>query len=96
METKICKCCGRELPIESFMKNGLGVSATCKECVQAKKQSKREETKRLQKQAIDAINARALKLSDFTPRELMEELARRGYEGKLKVVHIEEIDITKF
>lgn len=96
METKVCKCCGRELPIESFMKNSLGVSSICKECIQEKKQSKREETKRLKKQAVDAINARALRLADFTPRELMEELARRGYKGKLKVVHVEEIDISNF
>lgn len=36
------------------------------------------------KQAIDK----------FTPRELMEELARRGYRGKLQ--YTQEIDITKF
>ena len=36
------------------------------------------------KQAID----------NFTPRELMEELARRGYRGKLQ--YTKEIDITKF
>ncbi|MBR0291023.1 MAG: hypothetical protein IJQ79_02700 [Bacteroidales bacterium] len=33
-------------------------------------------------------------ISSFTPRELMEELARRGYRGKL--TYQQEIDITKF
>lgn len=96
METKVCKCCGRELPIDSFMENSLGISSTCKECVHTKKMKKREETKKLKKQAVDAINARQLRLSDFTPRELMQELARRGYEGKIKFTRVEEIDITNF
>ena len=33
-------------------------------------------------------------IDKFTPRELMEELARRGYRGKLQ--YTQEIDITKF
>ena len=41
-------------------------------------------------------SARQLTLQDYTPRELMEELARRGYEGKLTYTHVETIDITNF
>lgn len=33
-------------------------------------------------------------LDKFTPRELMEELARRGYKGKLQFT--QEVDITSF
>lgn len=35
-------------------------------------------------------------LQDYTPRELMAELARRGYTGKLEYVERHIIDITNF
>ena len=35
-------------------------------------------------------------LSRFTPRQLMEELAKRGYKGELTYVRVERIDITHF
>lgn len=94
-ETKICKIYGRELPVDRFMKNALGVSSVCKECANEKKRNKREETKRLQKQAADALNARNLRLSDFTPRELMEELKRRGYDGTITYTRTETIELSK-
>lgn len=93
-ETRICKVCGRELSINEFAKNGMGITHVCKECVAERKRSKREDTKRLKQQAIDAVNARSLRLKDFTPRELMQELKERGYEGKLKFVKVEEIDLS--
>lgn len=40
--------------------------------------------------------AMTLGLSAYTPRQLMEELARRGYEGKLTYTKIVTIDITNF
>lgn len=35
METKVCKCCGRDLPLEVFSltKNGITRRDTCKECI---------------------------------------------------------------
>ncbi len=33
-------------------------------------------------------------LSAFTPRQLMQELVRRGYTVKLKLVTINEIDLN--
>ena len=39
-----------------------------------------------------APNAKTL--DQFTPRDLMNELARRGYKGKLS--YTKEIDITNF
>lgn len=35
-------------------------------------------------------------VSDFTSRELMEELARRGYRGQLEYTEVRRIDITNF
>ena len=34
-------------------------------------------------------------LEDFTPRQLMEELKRRGYTGKLQYVEVKNIDLNK-
>lgn len=94
MGTQVCKCCGRELPIEQFAKNAFGYIRVCKECNSKNRQEAALNRKKLKQQAIDALNARNLRLADFTPRELMEELKRRGYEGKLRYVRIEEIDLN--
>lgn len=94
-ETRICKVCGRELSINEFAKNGMGITHVCKECVTNRKRSKREETKLLKQQVQDAANARSLRLKDFTPRELMQELKERGYDGKLKYVKVEEVDLSR-
>ena len=78
---KRCKKCGRELPLSHFhhdsrLKDGL--KNACKECqalytrdFYAKKKEEKESTP----------------LSKFTPRELIEELRRRGYKGKLQYVY---------
>lgn len=34
--TKVCKECGRELPLEQFAKNPHGYTSLCKECMKAK------------------------------------------------------------
>jgi len=36
----------------------------------------------------------AERLSEFTPRELMLELKRRGYEGELAFVEVHKIDLS--
>lgn len=93
METKVCKCCGRELPIEKFRVTAMGRRNTCDECVQKKivesKQKKKEEHQAIE----EAKNARLLRLNDFTPRELMQELRRRGYIGKLYYTITQTIDL---
>lgn len=94
METQICKCCGRELPIKQFSKNPFGYIHVCKECNSKNRRESALQRGKLKQQAIDALNARNLRLADFTPRELMEELKRRGYEGKLRYVRVEEIDLN--
>lgn len=38
METKICKVCGRELPLSQFANNRYGTPlSTCRECVNEKR-----------------------------------------------------------
>lgn len=90
--TIVCKNCGRELPIGNFKLTRSGTRAcVCTECSTAKR--------RANKQALikdTELKARALRIKDFTPRELMEELARRGYKGKLTFVETHTIDIEDF
>lgn len=84
METKKCKRCGRELPLEAF--GNLSTSPDgkydrCKECVN--RQQRDEYARRKAKEqgitseppmggGIDALKI-------FTPRQLLKELKSRGY-----------------
>jgi len=85
METKKCKCCGRELPLSEFHKTGFGVANTCKECV-VKRQKEGKAAKKKERDFEQEIaNAKKMRLADFTPRELMQELANRGIDGEMKI-----------
>ena len=106
-EYKTCRCCGRDLPIGSFAVNGWGATSVCKECNTANRkkahEKKTQEADALKnaKEAEEACGkkvsqARQMRLSEFSPRELMEELARRGYRGKLEFTFTKTIDITNF
>ena len=94
-ETRICSCCGQEKQLSEFNKNAWGYKTICRECENKHRAEKKEERKALKQQAIDAVNARNLRLEDFTPRELMLRLKELGYEGTLKYVKTEIIDISK-
>ena len=92
METKICKVCGRELPIENFKSTRSGSKVcTCTEC--ATKKLRENKAKRLEEKKDEIVK---MSLQDFTARQLMEELARRGYTGTLDYTRVEHIDITNF
>lgn len=92
METKVCKDCGRELPIERFKIGRTGVRVgICTDCVVRKAR----ENKARREEEIEK-NARAHALDKFTSRELIEELAHRGYKGTLEYVQVHKIDITNF
>ena len=104
METRQCTCCGQERPVTDFKKIGQPDGKThyltvCSDCMREKQRKGREKAKakRLQEtRAKESVtDARKLRIHDFSPRELMEELYRRGYEGTLRYVEVHEIDIAK-
>jgi hypothetical protein len=84
METKICSKCGKELPVSEFSKNSKtkdGLQCQCKSCQKAAHKEKQERVKKL----LDGQNNG---LSVYTPRELMQELYRRGYRGTLEFTEV--------
>lgn len=96
-ETKVCKCCGRELPISNFKSSRWGGKVSvCTECATSKlRENKRKKRVEQSQELEDAIvKNRQLRLADFTPRELMAELKRRGYEGKITYVETHTIDLS--
>ena len=96
METKVCKCCNRELPISSFKKGRWGVVSVCNECNKKHRAEKRQSRIDEQKKKVEDVRAenRQLCLADFSPRELLAELKLRGYEGKLTYVETHTIDLS--
>lgn len=93
METRICKCCGRELPLEKFNKNAFGYTHVCNECTSKNRSEAAKRRKEMKAKIADAENARNLRLQDFTPRELIKRLRDLGYTGKLNYVETHVIDL---
>ena len=91
-QTQVCKCCGRELPIEMFGASSLGVHKTCKECTKKHQSQGHKKRIAIEQAKAEAEKARSLRLKDFTPRELMAELKRRGYEYTMKYTEVHVID----
>ena len=97
METKICKECGRRFPVEMFKMTRWGNRAEiCNECankkVRANRQAKKEKAEKEQEAIIK--EARMLRLKDFEPRELMQELKRRGYDGQLTFIEKRTVNLS--
>lgn len=96
-ETKVCKCCGRELPMSNFKNTRWGGrTSVCSECATNKRRENKQKRLDEQKQIVEDMRAetRQLCLADFTPRELMAELRRRGYEETLTYVETHTIDLS--
>ena len=99
METKICKKCGRELPVSNFRKgraNGVEfITSICTECISALQKAGRAKNKAEKKKSQQDLveDAKKMRLSEFTPRELMQELKRRGYEGELTYTEVHKIKL---
>lgn len=75
--TKKCNSCGIYKSFDAFRKDARSKDGHCKIC--------------------DACKAKIKdgnpELSEFTPKELMDELRCRGYSGVLKYVEVHEISI---
>lgn len=109
METKVCKKCGRELPVENFAVNRSnkdGLQAECRECKAAymreyweRKKAKKKENERIEFDKKFKVYTNK-DLAKFTPRELMLELKARGYVGTLLyeevIVNKHFIDLAKY
>jgi len=99
IETKVCRECGMEHPITMFkLTQGGRRSSVCTPCVTRKlKETYRKKREARHLTAEEALEkARRQRIEEFTARELMEELARRGYKGKLEYTETHVIDIENF
>lgn len=90
--TKKCTRCGRELPTTDFYANNRnkdGLTCYCKKC-------HNELTTQYRKGVVQRAKNKSRQeiLEGYTPRELMIELKRRGYEGKLQYIEVHNIDIS--
>ena len=105
MTTKVCKHCGRELPLSDFYTNSKakdGYAPYCKVCSNAisveyarkrreRKKAEAKENERMEFEKKYKIYTNK-ELAKFTPRELILELKARGYVGTLLY---EEVIVNK-
>jgi len=94
-----CQKCGEIKPQRMFKKTRWGnFSIVCNECVAAARHANAQKkiNSEIESVKVELEKARLLRISEFSPRELMQELARRGYEGKLTYTTTHTIDITNF
>lgn len=85
-ELRTCKQCGRTLPLSMYTKNGYGYIGICKECNSSNRRAGQLRKNAASSLAEELKKAKNLRLSEFTPRELMCELKRRGYEFTMEYV----------
>ena len=91
-QTQICKCCGKELPLSAYRSGRLGLLKTCKECVRNHQIQSKLDKKIARIQDNEVENAKKARLADFTPRELMAELKRRGYKFTMEYIETHVIN----
>lgn len=80
--TKVCKGCGRELPIEKFGKHAISSDGHLSECRECRR-----------RKASTGKDVKGNPLAKFTARELMRELSLRGYEGTLEFTEVHKIKL---
>ena len=92
-KTKVCKRCGRELPLHEFGRHARtadGLQMYCRQC--NSDAMKRTRMKKADKKVLEVMHVKdANPLVVFTNQELLDEIKRRGYTGYLK--HVEEISL---
>lgn len=77
-QTKVCSKCNKELPISHFHCNNSSVDGLqyyCKDCMREANKVIAEK----RRDALKQVNQSESELSQYTPRQLMEELKRRGF-----------------
>jgi hypothetical protein len=94
-EKRFCVCCGEEKPVSMFYRNAWGYTNYCSECHNKRAIAGREKKKALANLQADVEKAKMMRLSDFTPRELMMRLKELGYDGELTYTKVERINISK-
>ena len=93
--SKVCKCCKKEKPITEFYRNRLGYTDVCIDCANEHRKAKKEKKKEEEMLRLQLDDKRKLALSEFTPRELMVELKRRGYEFTMTYTEVHTISSDK-
>lgn len=96
METKICVCCGKVLPIENFGRNRQssdGRMVTCKDCTNKRYRENYKKRKGIVTPAASSAattaksklddDGRNPDLAKFHARELIAELKARHYTGTI-------------
>lgn len=85
MEEKKCKKCGEVLPLSDFpvnLKCKDGHFHLCRRCLAENKRAPFFEKRKLSSCSADPNRP----LAKYTPRQLMEELKLRGYDGEITYV----------
>lgn len=101
--TKVCNCCGRELPITEFYKNDRckdGHACICRKCKNEKAKAVRIAKKQQQTTPPPHGYTPDPDLMDKSPRELQNEFRRianelraRGFNCQVKLTYLQEIII---
>lgn len=97
-KTKVCKSCGKELPILEFYRDRTkkdGHGNECKECRREYQKAYAKQHPRSRKKAAEAhptsphpdilpFSEPSLNLADITDDAIFTEIRRRGYTGELR------------
>lgn len=102
-ETRVCSCCGKEYPATEFRRvgrrgGGYSVLTICHSCMRERQKEGRKKKAQMRAEVMEKkeTDAKKLRLQDFTPRELMEELVRRGYEFEMTYTEVHKISSKSF